>query len=618
MKKFRCVLLAILFTLPCSFAFAQKYANTWYFGNKAGIDFNSGTATALTNSGMNDFEGCSCISDPATGSILFYSDGLFIWNANHLVMQNGNGLMGNYSSAQSALIVPDPANSNQYYIFTAGEYYSNGSNGYHYSIVDMTLNGGLGDVTSSKNILLYSPASEKLAAVKNAAGDGFWIATHEWSGQNFVLYELTSAGLSAPVISATGQSYSGTNPIGCMKFSPDGKHIATILSGLNEAEVYDFDPATGIISNPLTLGLIAQTFPYVYGISFSPNGERLYATEENDNHIYQYDLAAPNVNASKIAVGTSTSNAMQTLQLAPDGKLYIARNGSNYLAVIDYPDSIGLACKFTDNGFYLAGKSSAYGLPNFSEEIFKSSSVPQINFAASDTDVCQKFCIDFFDSSSNNPTSWEWSFPGGTPSSSTDQNPGNICYNNPGIYDVTLVTTNSSGSDTLTLTNYITVFTTPPFPTITQNGNTLTCSNASSYQWQFNSVDIPGATNQSYTATQTGFYTVVIGDENGCVNSATVFVEITGIGDTGSEMGVLLYPNLAATEITVAVEDLHGGNFSIEVWNLMGQRLFTLTEENISRNFSHILDFTDRPSGVYLLKIKMNNFSIARKIVISR
>src|SRR6185436_9489400 len=86
------------------------------------------------------------------------------------------------------------------------------------------------------------------------------------------------------------------------------------------------------------------------------------------------------------------------------------------------------------------------------------------------------FCIDFFDSSSNNPTSWQWSFPGGNPSSSTDQNPAFICYDLPGVYDVTLITTGPDGNDTLTLSNYITVYATPPFPTITQVGYTLTSS----------------------------------------------------------------------------------------------------------------------------------------------
>jgi hypothetical protein len=163
--------------------------------------------------------------------------------------------------------------------------------------------------------------------------------------------------------------------------------------------------------------------------------------------------------------------------------------------------------------------------------------------SASDTDVCEKFCVDFFDLSINNPTSWQWLFPGGTPASSTAQNPTNICYTAPGIFDVTLITTNATGSDTVVLIDYITVYDTPPFPTITQSGNILTSSPATSYQWQFNSIDIAAATNQAYTATQTGYYTVVITDSNGCKNLATVYVTITGMEELLASMHLSIYPN---------------------------------------------------------------------------
>src|SRR6185436_13928869 len=105
------------------------------------------------------------------------------------------------------------------------------------------------------------------------------------------------------------------------------------------------------------------------------------------------------------------------------------------------------------------------------------------------------------------------------------------------------ITTNSNGSDTLTLSNYITVYSTPAFPTITQNGYTLTSSPAASYQWQLNSTDIPGATNQSYTITQTGYYTMIVGDSNGCVNSATQYVLIDWINESESANEIAIYPN---------------------------------------------------------------------------
>lgn len=99
----------IIFSLAFRICYAQKEGNTWYFGSYAGVDFNSGSPVALTNSGMYDFEGCASISDPATGSILFYTNGNQVWNANHTVMANGSGLTGDQSSAQAALSFRTPA-----------------------------------------------------------------------------------------------------------------------------------------------------------------------------------------------------------------------------------------------------------------------------------------------------------------------------------------------------------------------------------------------------------------------------------------------------------------------------------------------------------------------------
>ncbi|HYV91969.1 MAG TPA: LamG-like jellyroll fold domain-containing protein [Chitinophagales bacterium] len=175
-------------------------------------------------------------------------------------------------------------------------------------------------------------------------------------------------------------------------------------------------------------------------------------------------------------------------------------------------------------------------------------------FSATDTSICEKFCIDFFDQSVNNPTSWYWIFNGGNPSTSTQQNPAQICYNLPGLYDVTLITSGANGIDTLTLHNYITVLATPSAPTITQTGYTLTSSYSSSYQWQLNAVDIPGATDQSYTVLQSGYYTVIVSNENGCVNSFTVYVLISGVDEIAIE-GTSIFPNPAANRINI---DLSG------------------------------------------------------------
>ncbi|HIE45172.1 MAG TPA: hypothetical protein EYP87_03145, partial [Flavobacteriaceae bacterium] len=138
----------LLFVSIIGTTFSQNEANIWYFGNNAGLDFSNGDPTPLNNGQLSTVEGCSSFSD-SNGDLLFYSDGITVYNKNHVVMQNGNNLGGNPSSSQSGLIVPSPGDPNIFYLFTVGTnavgqtgYPQNA--GFKYYTIDMTTNGGLG------------------------------------------------------------------------------------------------------------------------------------------------------------------------------------------------------------------------------------------------------------------------------------------------------------------------------------------------------------------------------------------------------------------------------------------------------------------------------------------
>src|SRR6267142_6834319 len=96
------IILAIQILLPL-FCFSQRQGNVWYFGDHAGVSFNSGIPVALTDGATfntNQYsEGTTAISDSA-GNLLFYSNGQKLWNRNNQVMPNGDSLLGNFSSTQ--------------------------------------------------------------------------------------------------------------------------------------------------------------------------------------------------------------------------------------------------------------------------------------------------------------------------------------------------------------------------------------------------------------------------------------------------------------------------------------------------------------------------------------
>ena len=108
------VLISLL--VLCYTAYSQKEADRWYFGKYAGLNFSNGAPVPLHDGQMVTNEGCATINDK-NGNLLFYTNGEKVWNRNHQVMPNGTGLMGGYSSTQSAIVVPFPGNDSMYYIF---------------------------------------------------------------------------------------------------------------------------------------------------------------------------------------------------------------------------------------------------------------------------------------------------------------------------------------------------------------------------------------------------------------------------------------------------------------------------------------------------------------------
>ena len=103
-------IVSVLFMLTQAPVFSQNEANVWYFSEYAGVDFNSGVPVALTDGAMDTREGCATISD-ASGNLLFYTDGITVWNKIHEVMDNGTGLLGHSSATQSGVIIPKPGSS---------------------------------------------------------------------------------------------------------------------------------------------------------------------------------------------------------------------------------------------------------------------------------------------------------------------------------------------------------------------------------------------------------------------------------------------------------------------------------------------------------------------------
>ncbi|AGC76893.1 gliding motility-associated-like protein [Nonlabens dokdonensis] len=410
-------IISISFVQLC---FSQGEANNWYFGFQAGITFNNGVPTALTDGAMNTSEGCSVISD-SFGNLLFYSNGSEIWDRSHSPMQNSNGLLGSSSSTQNGIIVPHPGDSNLYFIFTLDQMAQ--PDGLRYHIVDMSLNNGLGAVNSFKNILLHTPSLEKMTAVAHANGNDIWLIAHKYASNEFVSYLIDDNGINSfPVTSAVGFVPSTTgSTVGSMKVSPDGSKIAIIYSWDNIIEVLDFDSNTGIISNPVQIANLYVTVPdgqeIAYGLEFSPNSRYLYFSSFIGG-IFQYDLinfTTFSIAASKIELSYDPpTSPIETeehcaLQLGPDGKIYVAHTGHNFLGVINKPNEAGVAADYQFDGVFLGSGRSIWGLPQFVSSFFFSSILVEniclgenTSFILNFNDTIDSISWDFGDGSSSN------------------------------------------------------------------------------------------------------------------------------------------------------------------------------------------------------------------------
>lgn len=365
------LIFVLLFTFASISVYSQgsKRANVWYFGYNAGLDFNSGSPTLLTNGALRIWEGCATICDE-NGALLFYSDGRNAWNKNHRVIPGAENLGGDNSSSQSGIIVPYPGKPHLYYIFSVDA--EGGSGGVQYALLDMNLNGGLGGLVSKNNRLL-DRATEKLTAVRHCNNRDFWVVMHEINNNVFKSYLISDNGINAnPIPSAVGSThYGGTAAIGYMKASPDGKKLALANYG-GFFEILNFDNQSGRISNPITLR--RNEFRNAYGLEFSPDSKLLYISQTQGNPtIYQLDLVhttSETLLTNMVSVGRTNVSYFGALQTGPDGKIYAAIDNHRYLAVINNPNVKGTGCDFTQNGFFLGNRESGLGLPNLITSYF--------------------------------------------------------------------------------------------------------------------------------------------------------------------------------------------------------------------------------------------------------
>ena len=594
-------LFASIFTILWgSCLFSQGPANNWYFGYNAGISFTPGPASALLNGQMTSLEAAASISD-ISGNLLFYTNGITVWNASHTIMQNGTGLIGNQSTSQT-LIVPQPGSANLYYIFHTDIF--GGANSLRYTVVDMSLNNGLGAVTV-KNTLLHSNSSERIAAVSHCNKNGVWVMSLNYSTDQFYAYLITEDGICPPVLSQSKPTDGQCCTI--MKFSPDGEWLAYTETGPNtpmDSQLFRFNDNTGKVTFHSTLPRDGVAAEQHYGISFSPDNTKLYistiyrvATAGAENRLYQYDMESINIPLSKLVVHSelyALSGVVQypfgALQNGPDGRMYLARSSLNNpidtLAVINSPNQSGSACQFVINQVPLSGRNCGLGLPNFIESYF--------NESLPTTETCHCLHCGVVNYVSVSACE-EYTSPSGL-----------YVWNTNGFYYDTIP--GLTGCDSI-LGITLTLITNSN--TIHQTNSVLsTPQSANFYQWLTcpDMQSIAGANSQSFQPVQNGSYAVVI-DVNGCKDTSDCYILDDLSSDTHVNNQLTISPNPTDGHFLIQFPD--PAIFQVRITDMFG-KLVQLNEFNGDTSVEIELE---APSGIYFITIVLEGQQIVAKLV---
>jgi len=444
-----------------------------------------------------------------SGQYLFHTNGISIVNSYGEIIEGGERINpGNFTDDwvnlgvpldQGGLVLPLPESDSIYYLFhETNDWSPNHPDGnstsinyFYYSIINMASNEGSGKILE-KNVPFIEGVHGgeefsdlgygKITAIRHSNGRDWWVMIPKYNRNQYYVMLFDSQGLHHPQLNMTGDTMS--NGLGQAVFAPNG-HFYSIISSKNISEgqfvsIYEFNRENGTLDNQRLITY--NDTAYSAGVAFSENSRFLYVS--SFLKIYQYDLEADDIEASKVIVAEYdpdfTSPPLNAkvkfflAQLAPDGKIYISSYGQGkYYSVIHEPNKKGLACRAEPHGVELLTYNFR-NIPNFpyyglgpldnspADTLGINNPPPTARFEYVQ-DTMDAHEVAFFDATLFSPPAtmyivpedaYQWTFGDGEGSHA--QHPIHT-YAEDGIYEVCLTATNYSGSDTWCDTLYVNV-----------------------------------------------------------------------------------------------------------------------------------------------------------------
>lgn len=474
-----------IYVIACSSILS--HCTNWVFSSGCQLSFATGVPVAVGGRQNGFGEAAGQMSD-ASGNLLFYTNAGVVWDKNNNVMPNGSGLQSGISSHNGALAVPRPGSATQYFLFIIAQ----NEDGFvpnpaTYNVIDMTLNGGNGDIVSGQKNLPINllPAGNKRimegqTLIPHCNGVDWWLIQHggeTTSGKIWVTL-VTSAG---PVSTTTYNiGVNCQNSPGAITASNDGSRFAVICFYPSQLAVYNFNRSTGVPT--VLLPATATGNPYI-DACFSPDGKLLYFTT--------WDYASTyGVKQLEIATAQQrdvVTNVRGDVELGPDGRVYLGQAGSPTIHVVNNPNAFNTAnaneCQLNLNAISLSpGADGVFGaLPNTLAQCSNGAQPAAFTYTVQN-------CTNVTFTAANCSGPYNWNFGDASPNGSGQT--VSHTYAVPGVYNVTLTVTGASPPSVMqTLTLQVSGFAIA--------GPAPTCSNPSNYS-------AAGPANYTYSWTITG------------------------------------------------------------------------------------------------------------------
>ncbi len=586
-----------------------KRTNIWYFGNDAGVDFNSGEPVPLYDGVMflgGYARGVVSMSD-TNGNLLFYTNGSRLWNRNHLPITNS------FMESSRIMSFPVIGSDHQYYVFGVPSY--NPPFTYYstkYAIIDMNMNGGLGGV-SVPNIGLDAAwdAADKITAAKHKNKQDIWVIVRKYTENKYASFLVNEDGVNiVPVLSPApdwepSQSTSG----GQMKISYDKEYLINCSDGVNygddsiRTEVCRFNNISGEVDYLYSFDFQDPNSPRSfspYGVEFSPDSKFLYISFDiavDTTHIYQFDVQYIEDSAlfvqSAVMIADIGSYA-HGLQLASDGKIYVAMSMSTnsewpYLSVIHKPWEQGVDCQYENEAVFLDPGTSEAELPRILMDYLY-----RFDFEG----ICEGEPFEFTPFFHPEPVNILWDFgdPASGNNTSTDLNPVHS-FSDGGEFEVSVVVEYPNGRIEETSRKVEVEY--APDPDL--GPDTTICSGEEvvldaecglhAYSWSTGQFGIT-----QITVSDTGWYWVRVISNPGCIAFDSIFVGYR-------------HPSLAdTTNLVISPTTCGGSNGVIRGLAIIGDPPFIIQWlDDMGNPISSSIDIFNLPVGSYTLQVTDSN-----------